>query len=114
MPISLRDHHGAELDFASVTDGKDAPAEGMMLLAKHGCLYPGSLLSFDDDNPHHEAGTLLTVTAGNLASLAGRLEQRAGVIDLAQPLGAEDLRTAPRLCRHFLKVGWIVGSIAVA
>jgi hypothetical protein len=114
MRISLRDHHGVELGFASVFDAKDAPAEGMILLARFGRLYPGSLLSFDDDKPRREPGTLMTVTAGNIIALAGRLEQRAGVIAPAQPLSTEDLRTAARLCRHFVKVGWIVNSIAIA
>jgi hypothetical protein len=115
LRISLRDHHGKELDFATISDGKDAPAEGMMLLAKIGFLYPGSLLIFDDDKPKQEPGTLMTLTVGHVQSLAGRLEQRAGVIALAQPLSAEDLRTAACFCRHALKVGWIgKTSIAVA
>jgi hypothetical protein len=113
--ISLRDHHGKELDFASVDDVRDSPSEAMLLLAKLGCLYPGSLLSFDDDAPIREPGTLMTLTVGHLQSLAGRLEQRAGVIALAQPLSAEDLRTAARFCLHALKVGWIgKTSIAIA
>jgi hypothetical protein len=41
MRISLRDQHGKELDFASVGDARDAPAEAMLLLARFGCLYPG-------------------------------------------------------------------------
>jgi hypothetical protein len=87
----------------------------MLLLARFGCLYPGSLVSFDDDMPRQEPGTLMMLTAGNLQSLAGRLEQRAGVIALAQPLPAEDLRTAARFCRHALKVGWVgKTSIAIA
>jgi hypothetical protein len=114
MRISLLDHHGKELDFATVDDVLQAPAEAMMLLARLGCLYSGSLLSFDDDKPHHEAGTLLTVSAGNISSLAGRLEQRAGVISVSQPLSAGDLQTAARLCRHFIKVGWITGTISIA
>jgi hypothetical protein len=87
----------------------------MLLLARCGCLYPGSLLIFDDDSPIREPGTLMTLTTGHLQSLAGRLEQRAGIVELAQPLSAEDLRTAARLCRHALKVGWIgKTSIAIA
>jgi hypothetical protein len=84
MRISLRDQHGKELDFARVADVRQAPAEAMLLLAKFGCLYPGSLVSFDDDKPRQEPGTLMTLTVGNLQSLAGRLEQRAGIIVLAQ------------------------------
>jgi hypothetical protein len=49
MRISLIDHHGAELDAATVANGQDAPAEGMIMLARYEILYPGSLLSFDDD-----------------------------------------------------------------
>jgi hypothetical protein len=113
MRISLIDHHGAELDAATVANGKDAPAEGMIMLARYEILYPGSLLSFDDDKPHQEAGTLIAVTAGNVASLAGRLEQRASVIDLVRPLSAEDLRMAARLCRHYVKAGWITTTIAI-
>jgi hypothetical protein len=81
--------------------------------AQPGCLYPGSLVSFDDDKPRQEPGTLMTLTAGNLQSLAGRLEQRAGVIVLAQSLSAEDLlsedlRTAARLCPACAqsRMGW--------
>ena len=114
MRISLLDHHGAELGFASVVDGNDAPAEGMILLARFGCLHPGSLLLFDDDKPRREPGTLMTFTAGNISALAGRMEQRAAIIAPAQPLSAEDLWIAARLCRHFLKVGWITSSIAIA
>jgi hypothetical protein len=55
----------------------------------------------------------LTLTVGNLESLAGRLEQRAGAIVLAETLSAEDLRTAARFCRHAVKVGW-VGKTSVA
>jgi hypothetical protein len=87
----------------------------MLLLARFGRLYPGSLVSFDDDKPRQESGMPMTLTAGNLQSLAGRLEQRAGVIVLAQPPCAEDLRTAARFCRHALKVGWVgKTSIAIA
>jgi hypothetical protein len=107
MRISLRDQHGKELDFAHVADVRQAPAGAMLLLARFGCLYPGSLVSFDDDKPREEPGTLMTLTVGNLQSLAGRLEQQAGVIALAQPLPAEDLQTAARFCRHALKVGWV-------
>ncbi len=115
MRISLRDQHGKELDFAHVADVRQAPAEAMLLLARFGCLYPGSLVSFDDDKPRQEPGTLMTLTAGNLQSLVGRLEQLAGAIALAEPLSAEDLRTAARFCRHALKVGWVgKTSIAIA
>jgi hypothetical protein len=115
MRISLRDHHDKELDSASVTDVREAPAEAMMMLARVGCLYPGSLLIFDDDSPSSDPGTPMTLTTGHLQSLAGRLEQRAGILNLAQPLTAKDLRTAARFCRHALKVGWIgKTSIAIA
>lgn len=115
MRISLRDQHGKELDFARIGDARDAPAEAMLLLAKVGCLYPGALVTFDDDGPRHEPGMLMTLTVGHLQSLAGRLEQQAGVIAIAQPLPAEDLRTAARFCRHAVKVGWVgKTSIAIA
>ena len=107
MRISLRDQHDKEIDFASVFDVREAPAEAMLLLAKVGCLYPGSLLIFDDDRPSREPDTLMTLTLGHLQSLAGRLDHQAGIIELSQPLSAEDLRTAARFCRHALKVGWI-------
>jgi len=113
MRISLRDQYAQELGVASVADVHEAPAEGMLLLAKFGCLYPGSLLIFDDDSPSREPGTLMTLTIGHLQSLAGRLEQRAGVIDVSQPLYADDLRTAARFCRHALNVGWI-GKTGIA
>jgi hypothetical protein len=94
---------------------RQAPAEAMLLLAGFGCLYPGSLVSFDDDKPRQEPQTPMTLTVGNLQSLAGRLEQRAVVIVVEQPLSAEDLRTAARFCRHAVKVGWVgKTSIAIA
>jgi hypothetical protein len=106
MRISLRDQHDKEMDFANVFDVRDAPAEAMLLLAKVGSLYPGSLLIFDDDRPSQEPDTLMTLTVGHVQSLAGRLDQ-AGIIELSQPLSAQDLRTAARFCRHALKAGWI-------
>ncbi len=113
MRISLRDQNDKELDSANVIDVRDAPAEAMMLLARVGSLYPGSLLIFDDDRPSWEPDTLMTLTAGHLQSLAGRLKQRADVLDVAQPLAAEDLRTAARFCQHAIKVGWI-GKTSIA
>jgi hypothetical protein len=107
MRISLRDCHGKELDFASVVDGRDAPAEAMLLLARRARLEPGDLLFVDDDSTRQEPGLPMTLTDGNLRSLAGRLEQRAGAIASAQSLSAEDLRTAARFCRHALKAGWV-------
>jgi hypothetical protein len=115
MRIAILDHHGKELDALDAADGNDAPAAGMVLLARLGCLYPGSLLVFDDDKPRREPEMLMTITMRNLSSLAGRLEHRAAVIDIVQPLSAEDLRTAARFCRHALKVGWVgKTSIAIA
>jgi hypothetical protein len=115
MRISLRDQHAQELGVASVADVHEAPAEAMLLLAKFGCLYPGSLLIFDDARPSPEPGAPMTLTAGQLQSLAARLEQRADAIEPAQPLSAEDLRMAARFCRHALNVGWIgKTSIAIA
>jgi hypothetical protein len=105
MRITLIDHHGQELDSATVSDGKDAPAEAMILLARFGFLYPGSLLSFDDDKPAQSAGNLLTAGVGHINSLASRLEQRAKVIAVSLPLSADDLRFAARLCRHMIRVG---------
>jgi hypothetical protein len=90
-----------------VVDGRDAPAEATLLLARRARLDPGDLLVVDDDGPGQEPATLMTLTAGHLRSLAGRLEQRAAVIASAQPLSAEDLRTAARFCRYSLKVGWV-------
>jgi hypothetical protein len=117
MRISLRDGHGKELDFASVTDGRDAPAEAMLLLARRARLDPGDLLVVDDDRPRQEpdkaAGAPVTLTASNLQSLAGRLEHRAAVIASAEPLSAEDLWMAARFCRYALRAGW-VGKTSVA
>jgi hypothetical protein len=113
MRISLRDHHDKELDFASVADVREAAAEAMILLARVGSLYPGSLVIFDDDRPSWEPDSMMTLTVGHLQSLAGRLKQRADILHLAQPLSAEDLRTAARFCRHALKVGWI-GKTSIA
>ena len=115
MRISLRDQYARELCVASVADVDEAPAEAMFLLSQFGCLYPGSLLIFDDDSPSHEPDTLMILTVGHPQSLAARLEQRASAIQLAQPLSAEDLQTAARICRHALNVGWIgKTSIAIA
>jgi hypothetical protein len=115
MRISLRDQDGKELDVANVFDVRDAPTEAMLLLARCGSLYPGSLVIFDDDSSIREPGILMTLTAGHLQSLVGRLEQQASAIGVSQPLYAEDLRTAARFCRHALKVGWIGNtSIAIA
>jgi hypothetical protein len=91
MRISLRDCHGKELDFASVVDGRDAPAEAMLLLARRARLEPGDLLFVDDDSTRQEPGLPMTLTDGNLRSLAGRLEQRAGAL---LPLN----RCLPRIC----------------
>jgi hypothetical protein len=114
MRISLRDPAGKETDSAIAADCRDAPTEAMMMIARCARLDPGHMLSVDDDNvPREEPDTLMTVTAGNIKSLVGRLEQRADVIDRAQPLSAADLRIAARLCRHFVRCGWIVASIAV-
>jgi hypothetical protein len=96
-----------------VIDGEDAPAEAMLLLARCARLDPGDLLSVDDDSARQEAGTPMTMTAGRLQSLAGRLEYRAAGIAGAQPLCAEDLQTAARFCRHALKAGWI-GNAGIA
>jgi hypothetical protein len=114
MRISLRDQYARELGVASVDDVDEAPAEAMLLLARFGCLYPGSLLIFDDDGPSHGPGAM-ALTVGQLQSLAARLEQQARAIELAQPRSAEDLRMAARFCRHVLNVGWIgKTSIAIA
>jgi hypothetical protein len=85
----------------------------MLLLARRARLDPGDLLVVDDDKYGQEPGTQMTLTAGNVRSLAGRLEQRAVVIAAAQPLSAEDLRTAARFCRHALDVGWF-GKASIA
>jgi hypothetical protein len=118
MRLSLRDPAGKETDSAFVADGKDAPAEAMMMLARCARLDPGHMLSVDDGNvpqetPDTRPDTLICVTAGNVQSLISQLEHRAIVIEPAQPLSATDLRLAASLCRHFVKCGWIVASIVV-
>jgi hypothetical protein len=114
MRISLRDGYGKELDVASVIDGRDAPAEAMLLLARRARLDPGDLLVVDDGGPRLEGpGVPIMITAGNLQSLAGRLEQRAAIIASAQPLSAEDLWMAARFCRHALKAGWVGAGIII-
>jgi hypothetical protein len=114
MRISLRDPDGSETSFARVADAQDAPSEAMVLLAHFGRIDPGAVLVFDDDNPRRMPDTLITVSAGNIRSLAGRLEQRADVIAREQPLSAADLRLAARLCRHIVNVGWVITNVAVA
>jgi hypothetical protein len=114
MRISLRDPDGNETSFARVADAQEAPSEAMVLLAHFGRIDPGAMLVFEDNNPRRMPNTPTTVSAGNIRSLAGRLEHRADVIAREQPLSAEDLRLAARLCRHILKVGWVLTNVAVA
>jgi len=57
--------------------------------------------------------TPLVISAGELRSLADRLEARATSILRDQPEGSADLRTAARFCRHAVRVGWVVTSVAI-
>jgi hypothetical protein len=113
LRLSLRDRDGREVDHATATDPGDAVHEAAMLLVRRSGLYVGDMLSIDEDHRALAPGTPMAVTAAGLQALAGRLEQRAGVIAMTQPLSAEDLRLAARLCRHALRVGWIGGSVAI-
>ncbi len=65
-----------------------------------------------DDHDNHQ-NRPVTITAGNLRSLAERLEARATSMLSDQPHGATDLMTAARFVRHALRVGWVVTSVAI-
>ncbi|MCL2430816.1 MAG: hypothetical protein FWD12_16455 [Alphaproteobacteria bacterium] len=71
----------------------------------------GHLLVIDDDatGPHREPEpqTLATISVGNLASLASRLEVRARAIAGEQPESAADVLMAARFTRHGVKTGWV-------
>jgi hypothetical protein len=114
MRLSLRDPTGVEIDHAVVEDPQDAVYNAMRVLSRRPGLDVGSLLSVDEDDTPRESGTLLVVTAGKLKSIAGRLEAKATAVKQEQPEVAADLLTAARLCRHAIKVGWVVSSVAVA
>jgi hypothetical protein len=47
-----------------------------------------SLVVFDDDKQRRQPDTLMTLTAGHIQSLAGRLEQRAASTARTQSLSA--------------------------
>jgi len=56
----------------------------------------------------------LTLTAAEITALCDRLETRFQTFLLRnEPEQARDLVLASRLCRHFLKVGWIKTSIGL-
>jgi hypothetical protein len=112
MRLSLRDPQGKELAFVSIPNPKRAPYAAMQMLSRLEQLEAGSLLIFDDDQPV-QGPDFVTITADNLRSIGGRLEARAKVFETACPEDAADMRIAARLCRHFLKVGWI-GKSSVA
>jgi hypothetical protein len=57
----------------------------------------------------------VTLSARDINNLAHRLENRAvSVVFRDQPELSGDMLTAARLCRHVIKVGWVITSIAVA
>lgn len=64
----------------------------------------------DDSKPNRPP---ITLTAGNLRSLATRLEARATSMLADQPHGASDLATAARFIQHALRVGWVITSVVV-
>jgi hypothetical protein len=108
LRLSLRDKDGREIDSATATDPKDAVHEAAMLLVRRSGLYVGDLLSIDDDAvPTPNPDAALKISPASLGGLAGRLEQRAGVIAPGQPLSSHDLRTAARFIRHGLRAGWV-------
>lgn len=118
LRLSLRDPAGKETDSATADDAKGAAYEAMVLLARHPGLDPGHVLAVDHaaTGPHREPEprTMMTITAGNLQSLAGRLEARAAFIAGEHPESAADLMMAARFARHAVRVGWVKISVAVA
>jgi hypothetical protein len=112
MRIILLDRDGREVDQAKVADSTEAPYQGMRVLARQSRIDAGCVLCFDD-GAKPEPDTLMTVSAGTLGGLATRLEQRAGVIAVSQPLSAQDLVLAARLCRHALKARWVTTTVAI-
>jgi hypothetical protein len=58
---------------------------------------------------------LVTLTVRDINSLAERLENRAkSVVFRDQPEVCNDMTTAARLCRHVVRVGWVITSVAIA
>lgn len=118
LRISLRDPTGKERAIGTAADPRDVPAEATLMLSRLHRLDAGHLLVVDDDatGPHRdpEPQTLVTISAGNLSSLAGRLETRARAIAGDAPEDAADLMMAARLSRHALKAQWVITSVAVA
>jgi hypothetical protein len=55
----------------------------------------------------------MVVSAGQIRSLADRLDARATSILRNQPEGASDLITASRFLKHAVRVGWVVTTIAL-
>jgi len=69
----------------------------------------------EQPTPNHARNNApVTLTAAEITSLCDRLEARSSTFLLRnEPEQARDLVLASRLCRHFLKVGWIKTSIAL-
>lgn len=118
LRISLRDPAGRERELGKAGDPHDAPAAAMLLLSRLQRLDAGHLLVIDDDatGPHREPEpqTHATISAGNLESLAGRLEVRARAIAGDEPESAADLLMAARFTRHAVRTGWVITSVAIA
>jgi hypothetical protein len=114
--ISLRDPAGKETASAVVDDPLDAPEKAATMLVGLHRLDPGHILFIDcyETGPHKqpEPGVAcVTVDAGNLNSLAARLDAKARA-ERAPPEAA-DLRLAARICRHAVR--WVgKGSVAIA
>jgi hypothetical protein len=114
MRLSLRDGDGREIESATAADPEAAVQQAILLLVRQPRVDVGTTLCIDEDALSlPKAGTLMTISAGNLGGLAARLERHAAVVDSSLPMHATDLRIAARLCRHALKAGWIRTSIAV-
>jgi hypothetical protein len=63
---------------------------------------------------HAQNNGPITLTAKEVTALCDRLEARSATFLLRnEPEQARDLVVAARLCRHFLKVGWIKTSIGL-
>jgi hypothetical protein len=69
----------------------------------------------DQRTPNHARNNApVTLSVSDINSLCDRLEARSSTFLLRnEPEQARDLVLASRLCRHFLKVGWIKTSIGL-
>lgn len=118
LRITLRDPAGRDRDLGRVADPCNVPTEVMLVLSRLPRLDAGYLLVVDDDEtgPHREPEpqTLVTLSVGNLTSLAGRLEARARALAGKHPENAADMLMAARFTRHAVKMGWVITSVAVA